>query len=233
VSNPFPPPADQGQAGFPPAQPGQPYQGQPGQPGQPYQGQPGQPYQGQPGQPGQPYPGQPGQPYQGQPGQPYQGQPYQQGQPGQPYQQGPDGQPAFPAYPGQPGQEAPQFSAFPTEKKKGTFGKTALRIGGAILVLIIVFVAKNAIFGDKAKEAKAGDCIASDKDVSKDGTTKTGAKVVDCTSSDAKFSVVARVDGETDVQSKSCDKFFKETDEYYVYSSDAGKGYLLCLKPKA
>ena len=239
MSNPVPPPADHGQAGFPPPQPGQPFQpADAGSPGQPYQqGQPDQQYPQ--GQPGQPYP-QGQQPYQPGPGQP--GQPPYQGVPGQPGQPGPDGQPAFPTYPGQPGQpgfptypgqEAPQFSAFPTEKKKSGFGKVALRIGGSLVVLLIVFFAKSAIFGDKAKDAKAGDCIAADKDVSKDGTTETGAKVLDCTDANAKFSVVARIDGETDVKSKSCDKFFKQNDEFYVYSSTAGKGYLLCLKPKA
>jgi hypothetical protein len=41
------------------------------------------------------------------------------------------------------------------------------------------------------------------------------------------------VDGEKDVKSKSCDKFFKENEQFFVYASDAKGGYLLCLRPKA
>jgi hypothetical protein len=212
VSNPvpppggaYPPPPGQGPAGYPPPA-----------------GQPGQPAPGYP-----PYPGQPG--HAGQSGQPAPGYPPYAGQPGQP------GQAPYPDQPGQPGQDPQAFGAFPAEeKKKGGFRRLALRIGGLILILVIGLVVRDAFFGDKAKDAKAGDCIASDKDVSKDETTKTGAKVVDCSSSEAKFTVVAKVDGETDVNSKSCDKFFKANEEFYVYSSANGsKGYLLCLKPKA
>jgi hypothetical protein len=225
VSNPVPPPGGgyqpppgQGEAGYPPPA------GQPGQPGQPFQQ--GQPYQGQPGQQGQPYQGQPGQPYQGQP---YPGQPGQPGQ-GQPY----PGQPGYPP-PADGQQPPPAWGEVPTEKKKkGGFGKIALRIVAALVVVVIIFIVKATVFGDKAKDAKAGDCIASDKAVKANDTTKTGAKVVDCSSSDAKFTVVARVDGETDVNSKSCDKYFKENEEFYVFSSsDGSTGYLLCLKPKA
>ena len=207
-------------------QPGQPYpQGQPPYP----QGQPPYP-QGQPPYPQAQYPqaqypqsqypqAQPQYP-QDQPGQsPYSPeQPYQTGPPG------PDGQPAYPLYPGS--------GAPPAEKKKGVLGKTALRVGAALVVLLVVFFAKSFLFGDKAKDAKAGDCIAADKAVATDGTTKTGATVVDCGSADAKFTVIARVDGKTDAQGPDCDKFFKQGDEGYVYSSTAGQGYLLCLKPK-
>jgi hypothetical protein len=230
VSNPVPPPG----GAYPPAggQPGYPAPGQ----GQPGYGQPayGQPSYGQPGQDhGQQQPayGQPQQPGYGQqqPGQD-QGQPGY-GQPG--YGQQPAGQ-----YPPAPGQEQPQqFGAFPGEepkKKGGGAKKIILRIVLAIVVVIIGTVLKSTVFGgNDAKEAKAGDCIASDKDVSQDETTRTGAKVVDCAKSEAKFTVVARVNGESSVQSKSCDKYFKEGEEFYVYGSTASGGYLLCLRPKA
>jgi hypothetical protein len=45
--------------------------------------------------------------------------------------------------------------------------------------------------------------------------------------------VVGRVEGETSTSSPSCDKFFKEDEQFAVYASDAAGGYLLCLKPKA
>jgi hypothetical protein len=158
---------------------------------------------------------------------PAQGQPYGappvdgQAVPGQPY-----------AGPAQQGFGSP--SAFPAEpRKKNPIGRVALRIVGAVVVLAIILVARTAFFGDKAKDAAVGDCVASSADVKVDEETEANAKVVDCGSADAAFTVVGRVDGETDTQSKSCQKFFKENEEYYVYGSTAGKGYLLCLRPKA
>ncbi len=154
-------------------------------------------------------------------------------QPGQPY--GADGQ----HLPGQPGGDPAQQgfggpAAFPAEpKKKNAVGKVVLRIVGAIVVAVLVFVVKDAFFGDKAKNAAVGDCVASSEDVQVDQETEANAKVVDCSSGDAAFTVVGRVEGESNTQSKSCEKFFKENEEYYVYGSTAGKGYLLCLRPKA
>jgi hypothetical protein len=92
---------------------------------------------------------------------------------------------------------------------------------------------KEVFFADKAKNAAVGDCIKADEEVKADKETDTGASVVDCASAEAAYSVVGRVDGETDTNSKSCDKFFKEGEEFAVFSSDAKGGYLLCLKPKA
>ena len=171
---------------------------------------PGQPY-GAPPAPGQPYGAPPagGQPV---PGQPAPGQPY-----GDPAQQG-FGDPA----------------AFPPEpKKKSAVGRVLLRIAGAVVVFVIILVARDAFFGDKAKDAVVGDCVASSEDVKVDEETEANAKVVDCGSADAAFTVVGRVDGESNTSSKSCEKFFKENEEYFVYGSTAGKGYLLCLRPKA
>jgi hypothetical protein len=104
-----------------------------------------------------------------------------------------------------------------------------------VLALVVVGVARFALLGDgdRAQDAKTGDCIASDEEVAAGGNTKTGAKIVDCGSPDARFTVVARVNGETDVESKSCDNLFKPDEHFYRYASDAGGGYLLCLRPKA
>ena len=231
MSNPVPQPGQpypQGQPPYPQAQPPYPQpqypQAQPQYPSAQPQYQQSQPQ----------YPSAQPQYQQSQPEYPQAQPQYPQGQPGQspyspeqPYQTGPpgpDGQPAYPLYPGS--------GAPPAEKKKGVLGKTALRVGAALVVLLVVFLAKSFLFGDKAKDAKAGDCIAADKAVATDGTTKTGATVVDCGSADAKFTVIARVDGKTDAQGPDCDKYFKQGDEGYVYSSTAGQGYLLCLKPK-
>jgi hypothetical protein len=172
---------------------------------------PGQPY-GAPPAGGQPYGAPPadGQPV---PGQPVPGQPY-----GDQAQQGFGGPAAFPAEP----------------KKKSKVGRIVLRILGAIVAFVIVLVVKDAFFGDKAKDAAVGDCVASSEDVKANEETEAQAKVVDCGSADAAFTVAGRVEGESDTQSKSCQKFFKPEEEYFVYaSSGSGGGYLLCLRPKA
>jgi hypothetical protein len=138
-----------------------------------------------------------------------------------------------PAPPGPVG-EAPvgEAPAAPVKKKSGV-GKILLGVGAALVALIVVFVVKGAFLGDKAKDAAVGDCIASSKKVTGTESTEAEAKVVDCGSADAAFSVVGRVNGETDTNSKSCDKFFKENEQFFVYSSTASGGYLLCLKPKS
>ncbi len=234
MSNPVPPPG-----GYPPppaqGQPGYPSQGQPSFPAQ---GQPGYPSQGQPGfPPGQPaqggYPQQPGgYPQPGQGGYAQPGQPVQGGYP-QP------GQPSFPPPPpGQPG--GPEaFGQFPTEKKKRSGRSLLVRIGSLIVLVIIGVAVKfglnSAINPDKAKQAKVGDCVAAQGKVpTQEGkTTSADAKVVDCNSTDAAYTVVGRVNGETDTNSKSCDKFFTdEKADYFVYSSTNGSGYLLCLQAK-
>jgi hypothetical protein len=123
--------------------------------------------------------------------------------------------------------------AAPPVKKKSAVGRIVLRVGATLVALVIVLVVKDVFFGDKAKDAAIGDCIASSKKVTGTASTEAEAKVVDCGSGDAAFTVVGRIDGETDTNSKSCDKYFKENEEFFVYSSTASGGYLLCLKPKA
>jgi hypothetical protein len=56
--------------------------------------------------------------------------------------------------------------------------------------------------------------------------------VVDCASAEAVFTVVGRVNDETDTGSTACDRFFADGERYLVFSSTAGGGYLLCLRPK-
>jgi hypothetical protein len=215
VSNPvpppggeYPPPPAEGQPGFPP----------PAQPGYPAQGQPGYPPPAQPGYPAQ---GQAGYPAQGQPGYPAQGQPA----------------PGFPPPPpiGPPG--AAQFGQFPTEKPKRSGKARALSIIGVIVAVIIVAAIRFGFSSDqdKAKQAKVGDCVAAQGKVpTQEGkTTQADAEIVDCTSAKAAYTVVGRIDGETDTNSKSCDKFFTDQKaDYFVYSSTSDSGYLLCLQAK-
>jgi hypothetical protein len=162
------------------------------------------------------------------PGNP-QGQPSNpQGQPGNPQGQ--------PGYPQQGFGDAPGWPTAPAAKKKSGVGRVFLRIGAAVLVAIAIFGVKSLFFSttDKAKDAAVGDCIASSKQVEGEDVTDATAKVVDCASAAAAFTVVGRVNGETDVKSKSCDKFFKENEQFFVYAADNGAtGYLLCLRSKS
>ena len=135
----------------------------------------------------------------------------------------------------------------PAEPAKKSGSKKLLGILGAIVVFLVVAGLKfgiGSVIGnffnkDETAEAKAGDCIAELPEVT--GTkeeTVDGAKVVECTSTDAVYNVVGRVDGQTQAQARSgeaCEPYIKEDQEGYVYYSiEPGKtGYLLCLTKKA
>lgn len=152
--------------------------------------------------------------------------------------------PASDAVPPQPAVETPP-PAEPEAKKSGA--KKALGIVGAILVFVVIAGLKfgvgsaigNYLNKDETADAKAGDCIAELPEIT--GTEEEevdGAKVVECTSTDAAYSVVGRVDGQTEAQAKAgtaCDQYLKEGEEGYVfYNIEPGKtGYLLCLTKKA
>ncbi|SCE79683.1 hypothetical protein GA0070607_1698 [Micromonospora coriariae] len=152
--------------------------------------------------------------------------------------------PASDVAPPQPAVETPS-PVEPEAKKPGA--KKALGIIGAILVFVVIAGLKfgvasaigNFLNKDETADAKAGDCIAELPEVT--GTEEEevdGAKVVECTSTDAAYNVVGRVDGQTEAQAKAgtaCDEFLKEGEEGYVfYSIEPGKtGYLLCLTKKA
>ncbi|NMO51060.1 hypothetical protein HH310_07635 [Actinoplanes sp. TBRC 11911] len=219
MTNPVPPPDDRypprRQGGYPP--PGQapyapPAQGQPQYPA-PGQWQP--PYPAQPAYPGQPQYAAPGQPYYAPP---------EYAAPGQP-QYAPPG-PAQPPYPPEAGQPT-----YPVEKKKG---RRLLIVALFVLVLVVIGGLRYALtsHGDATKDAKAGDCLSAAKNPTPGQTTKTSADVVDCGSTDAKFTVVARVDGENDVESDACTKYFKAGENFFVYASKGGgTDYLLCLRP--
>ncbi|MER7458313.1 hypothetical protein [Micromonospora sp. NPDC126480] len=139
----------------------------------------------------------------------------------------------------QPGVPAPPPAPEPA-KKSG--GKKVLGIVGAIVVgLVIVglkFGVGSLLNQDETAEAKAGDCIAELPKVTGTEAKKVdGAKVVECTSTDAAYEVVGRVDGQTEAQARegaACDQFFTEGQEGWVFSSiEPGKtGYLLCLTKK-
>ncbi|MEV1155812.1 hypothetical protein AB0J27_10445 [Micromonospora chokoriensis] len=136
-------------------------------------------------------------------------------------------------------------AAKPEAEKSG--GKKALGIIGAILAVVVIAGLKfgvasaigNYFNKDETADAKVGDCIAELPEVT--GTEQEevdGAKVVSCTSTDAAYTVVGRVNDQSQAQAQAgtaCDQFFKEGEEGYVFSSiEPGKtGYVLCLTKKA
>ncbi|MGW3786932.1 LppU/SCO3897 family protein [Micromonospora chokoriensis] len=136
-------------------------------------------------------------------------------------------------------------AAKPEADKSG--GKKALGIIGAILAVVVIAGLKfgvasaigNYFNKDETADAKVGDCIAELPEVT--GTEQEevdGAKVVSCTSTDAAYTVVGRVNDQSQAQAQAgtaCDQFFKEGEEGYVFSSiEPGKtGYVLCLTKKA
>ncbi|WP_410809781.1 hypothetical protein [Micromonospora sp. 067-2] len=135
--------------------------------------------------------------------------------------------------------------AEPEDKKSGA--KKALGIIGAIVVFLVIAGLKfgigsaigNYLNKDETADAKAGDCIAEMPEITGNEEEKVdGAKVVECTSTDAAYNVIGRLDGQTEAQAKAttaCDQFLKEGEEGYAfYSIKPGKtGYLLCLTKKA
>ena len=123
------------------------------------------------------------------------------------------------------------------EKTLFSFGRPGFR--QAVRAVVTAACALSLLGGcslfdkDKTAEAKTGDCVAAQGKVPTDDNTSTDAEaeVVDCSSSKAAYKVLAKVDGETDTNSKSCDKYFTdEKSDYFVYSSSTGSGYLLCLQ---
>ncbi|WP_433793467.1 LppU/SCO3897 family protein [Actinoplanes sp. CA-252034] len=149
------------------------------------------------------------------------------------------GAPGFPP----PNQGAPGFAppapfpGTPEGKPKGRFAKKALSIVGTLVVIAIIAAIKfgigTVLSEDPTKDAKAGDCLGVSQEV-KETTTEVTAKIVECSSSDAKYTVLGRVEGIKDENSTACDEIInnglKEGEEGAVIASQEDKGYLLCLK---
>ncbi|MET8040003.1 hypothetical protein ABZU25_03940 [Micromonospora sp. NPDC005215] len=136
-------------------------------------------------------------------------------------------------------------SAEPEVKKSGA--KKALGIAGAILAVVVVAGLKfgvvsaigNFVNKDETAAAKAGDCIAKLPEVTGTKQEKvTDARIVACTSTEAAYNVVGRVEDQTEAQARAgtaCEQYFKPDEEGYIYSTIMpGKtGYVLCLTKKA
>lgn len=126
----------------------------------------------------------------------------------------------------------------PAKKKRGKLAKIVGFIVVALVIAGLKFGVGSLLFGDKAADAKVGDCIAATAPGATGEKKEADAKVVECTAADAAYTVVGRVDDQTEAQAndaKACEQFFKEGEAYSVFSSipEGGKGYLLCLRKKA
>ncbi|MFI0792876.1 hypothetical protein ACH4OY_09270 [Micromonospora rubida] len=165
----------------------------------------------------------------------------------QPAAQPPAGQPAA----SQPGGTAPA-AGLPEQpagepEKKRSVGRKVLGVVAALLAVGVVAALKfgvgaavaTAFDKDGTADAKTGDCLAELPDVA-EGERKdaSGAELVACTSTKAVYTVVGRVDGQTEAQvrtGKACEPFLQPGQEgYFFYNIKPGStGYLLCLTRKA
>ncbi|GGQ65587.1 LppU/SCO3897 family protein [Couchioplanes azureus] len=98
------------------------------------------------------------------------------------------------------------------------------RVAAVVVALATLGIVVSLLTtGDAAEDAAVGDCLAA-------SVARPGARVVRCAEATAAFTVVGRVDGESDSASRSCERFFEADEEYFLYTSTAGGGYLLCLR---
>ncbi|MFI1192113.1 hypothetical protein ACH4T9_02365 [Micromonospora sp. NPDC020750] len=145
-----------------------------------------------------------------------------------------------------PAAELPKQPEGEPEKKRSV-GRKVLGVVGVLLAVGVVAALKfgvgsavaTAFDKDGTADAKTGDCLAELPDVA-EGERKdaSGAEVVACTSSQAAYTVVGRVNGQTEAQArtgKACEPFLQPGQEgYFFYNIKPGStGYLLCLTRKA
>ena len=141
---------------------------------------------------------------------------------------------AAPGFPPPPAGEA--FGAAPAPaKKKSNVVKIVSAVGAIVLATCIAgaaYLVRNGLNSDNTKQAQAGDCIGNLPDVAQgEDKAANGAKVVDCTGSDALYKVEGRLEGKTEAQAKEetvCDAF-PAADSWYRAIPSGGTGYVLCL----
>ena len=160
------------------------------------------------------------------PQQPFPNDPQQQFPPaGQPGQFPPPGE-------GQPGGFPPQGGGFqpgpPPQpvRQGGGWKKRVASIAVGLVVLAGIAGVSWYMNRDAANKAKVGDCV------SQEGTNDL--KVVECTSAEADFKVVGRVEDKTQSEAGDtvCGPFVDQGAEQAYWEGEAGKkGLVLCLAP--
>lgn len=118
-----------------------------------------------------------------------------------------------------------------TLRRRRGAGRRAGNIAAAVVIGLGIFGVKW-LNRDQGQDAKVGDCLSADAGTVPAGQEKQAvATVVSCTSADAAYAVVGRVEHDTSTSSKACSAYFTEdTAEYAVFAIKAGQGYLLCLR---
>jgi hypothetical protein len=185
---------------------------------------------GQPGTPGQ-------YPPQGQFGQAPQGQYPPQGQFGQAPQgqfgQAPQGQGQFgPAPQGQFGAPPPGYPPAPPPKKKRAARVVVPIVSVVVLgvIAVVVFIASKS----SPSHAKVGDCLKGSAITSTTAQDAGDVKIVNCTSADAKYKVVGKVDNKTRTQFSSddtiCQPYVSAGATTALWGQSSGEnGFVLCL----
>jgi hypothetical protein len=205
----------------------------PGQPGGP-QGSPG-PYgapapQGQfgPAGPQGQYGPPPGQ--QGQYGPPQPGQQFGQAPQGQ-FGQAPQGQ-FGPAPQGQFGAPPPGYPQPPAPKKRGAARIVVPIVSVVVLgvIAVVVLIASRS----SPSHAKVGDCLKGSAITSTTAQDAGEVKIVACTSADAKYKVVGKVDNKTRTQFSTddaiCQPYVSAGATTALWGQTSGeKGFVLCL----
>ena len=149
----------------------------------------------------------------------------------------PSGQGQF----GPAGQPPPGTPGTPPAKKGGR-KKVVFTVLGVLVALAValgvwagVSGGLDALGGDRTAEAKQGDCLGDLNAPAEGQTTEANnAKVVDCASTDAKFTVVGRIDDKTEAEATAaaCTAYPDASLVYFARKGGATNGYILCLAPK-
>ncbi|MGA4850005.1 LppU/SCO3897 family protein [Streptomyces sp. G5(2025)] len=143
-----------------------------------------------------------------------------------PYGQPPAGAP-YPPQPGQPTAPQQPYPAFnqgapvpaPAAPRRGK--KLLLRIGGFILVAILIAVGKWYLGKSDAESIAVGSCMHNEGTMGQPEMNE-----VDCSSSDAEFKVVEKFDGTSDAD--KCEAV--KASELAYFQQGKGHDVVLCLK---
>lgn len=117
-------------------------------------------------------------------------------------------------------------------------GVVAVLVGALVVLGLRYDVAGRLLVPDRTATARVGDCLARLPDVAEGGQQRAAtARIVGCSSPEAAYDVVGRLDGQTAEQahdSRRCEPFVTAGGTYFTYSSlpEDGTGYLLCLVPR-
>ncbi|MGC4804357.1 LppU/SCO3897 family protein [Micromonospora sp. DT233] len=126
----------------------------------------------------------------------------------------------------------------PLARMLTVLGGVAVLVGALVVLGLRYDVAGRLLTPDRTASAAVGDCLGRLPDVADSGQRRAAtAQVVDCSSPEAAYDVVGRLDGQSEQQARDgrqCEPFVARGGAYYTYSSVPadGTGYLLCLAPR-